>query len=181
MSSRRVVVTGLGLVSPVGNTVESSWEAICNGKSGIGPVTEFDVSLLATRIAGEIRDFDVTEFIPAKDARRYDKFMHYGLAAAQQAMREAGLIVDTEDAPAGIDPERVGFAVGAGIGGIASIEENMMIYRDKGPRRISPFYIPGSIVNMVSGVLSITYGYKGPNVAVVTACTTSTQSPALNR
>jgi 3-oxoacyl-[acyl-carrier-protein] synthase II len=170
-----VVVTGLGLISPVGNTVASAWDAICNGRSGIGPVTAFDVSELSTRIAGEVRDFEVTDYIPAKDARRYDKFMHYGLAAAQDAMTEAGL----EAGAPGIDPERVGFAIGAGIGGIASIEENMLIYRDRGPRRVSPFYIPGSIVNMVGGVLSIRYGFKGPNIAVVTACTTSTHNIGL--
>jgi 3-oxoacyl-[acyl-carrier-protein] synthase II len=175
VSSRRVVVTGLGLVSPVGNTVESGWDAVCNGKSGIGLITEFDASELATRIAGEIRDFEVTDYISAKEARRYDKFLHYGLAAAQDAMKEAGLIEDDH----GVDPERVGFAIGAGIGGIASIEENMLIYRDKGPRRVSPFYIPGSIVNMIGGVLSINYGFKGPNIAVVTACTTSTHNIGL--
>ena len=172
MSSRRVVVTGLGLISPVGNTVDAGWNAVCNGESGIGPITEFDVSQLGTRIAGEIRDFEITDYISGKEARRYDKFLHYGLAASQDAMAEAGLLSDDH----GLDPERVGFAVGAGIGGIASIEKNMLIYRDKGPRRVSPFYIPGSIVNMVSGVLSINYGFKGPNIAVVTACTTSTHN-----
>ena len=175
MSSRRVAVTGLGLVSPVGNTVPSTWEALCKGRSGIGPITEFDVSALATRIAGEVKDFDVTEFVSPKEARRLDKFMHYGLAAAQEALAEAGLLGDDH----GVDKERVGLAVGAGIGGISSIEQNMLIYRDKGPRRISPFYIPGSIVNMISGVLSITYGFKGPNIAVVTACTTSTHNIGL--
>ena len=175
MSSRRVAVTGLGLVSPVGNTVPSTWEALCKGRSGIGPITEFDVSSLATRIAGEVKDFDVTEFVSPKEARRLDKFMHYGLAAAQEALAEAGLLGDDH----GVDKERVGLAVGAGIGGISSIEQNMLIYRDKGPRRISPFYIPGSIVNMISGVLSITYGFKGPNIAVVTACTTSTHNIGL--
>jgi 3-oxoacyl-[acyl-carrier-protein] synthase II len=175
VSSRRVVVTGQGLVSPVGNTVESTWDALCNGKSGIGPVTEFDVSDLATRIAGEIRDFDITDFIPGKDARRFDKFMHYGLAAAQEAMAEAGILGGDH----GLNLERVGCAVGAGIGGISSIEKNMLIYRDKGPRRVSPFYIPGSIVNMISGYLSIQYGFKGPNIAVVTACTTSTHNIGL--
>lgn len=175
MSSRRVVVTGLGMISPVGNTVESSWQSICDGRSGIGQITEFDVSELATRIAGEIRNFEVTDYISGKEARRYDKFMHYGLAAAQDALRGAGLCAD---AP-GVDPERVGFAIGAGIGGIASIEQNMLIYRDKGARRVSPFYIPGSIVNMIGGVLSINYGFKGPNLAVVTACTTSTHNIGL--
>ncbi len=172
MSSRRVVVTGLGLISPVGNTVESGWDAVCSGRSGIGPVTDFDVSQLATRIAGEIRDFEVTDYLTVQEARRYDTFVHYGLAASQDAMRQAGLIGDHQ----GVDPERVGFAIGSGIGGIAAIEKNMLIYRDKGPRRVSPFYIPGAIVNMISGILSIQYGYKGPNVAVVSACTTSTHN-----
>ena len=179
MSSRRVVVTGLGLISPVGNTVAAGWEAIRNGRSGIGPIAAFDVSELSTRIAGEIRDFEVTDYISGKEARRYDRFLHYGLAAAQQAMTEAGLAGSGHGADHHVDAERVGFALGAGIGGIASIEENMLIYRDKGPRRISPFYIPGSIVNMISGVLSINFGFKGPNLAVVTACTTSTHNIGL--
>lgn len=172
MSSRRVVITGLGLISPVGNTVDSGWDAVRNGRSGIGPITAFDVSELGTRIAGEIRNFEVTDYISGKEARRYDRFMHYGLAAAQEAMTEAGLTGDDH----GVNPERVGFAIGAGIGGISSIEENMLIYRDKGPRRVSPFYIPGSIANMVGGVLSINYGFKGPNISVVSACTTSTHN-----
>jgi 3-oxoacyl-[acyl-carrier-protein] synthase II len=175
VSTRRIVVTGLGLISPVGNTVESGWEAVCNGRSGIGQVTEFDASPFATRIAGEIRDFDITRYIPEKDARRYDRFVHYGLAAAKQAMLDADLI----DPGDGLDPERVGFAIGAGIGGISSIEKNMKIYLEKGPRRISPFYIPGAIVNMVGGILSIEYGYKGPNISVVSACTTSTHNIGL--
>jgi 3-oxoacyl-[acyl-carrier-protein] synthase II len=175
VSSRRVVVTGLGLISPVGNTVESGWDAVCNGRSGIGAVTGFDASQLATRIAGEIRDFEVTDYLTIQEARRYDTFVHYGLAASQDAMRQAGLIGDHH----GVNPERVGFAVGSGIGGISSIEKNMLIYRDKGPRRISPFYIPGAIVNMISGILSIQYGYKGPNIAVVSACSTATHSIGL--
>jgi len=162
----------MGLISPVGNTVESAWDAICRGRSGIGPVTAFDVSELGTRIAGEIRDFEVTDYISAKEARRYDRFLHYGLAAAQDAMSQAGLV----DEDHGVNPDRVGFAIGSGIGGISSIEENMLIYRDKGPRRVSPFYIPGSISNMVGGVLSIKYGFKGPNISVVSACTTSTHN-----
>ena len=163
MSSRRVVVTGLGLISPVGNEVESAWEAVCNGRSGIGPVTEFDASALATRIAGEIRDFDITDYIPAKDARKYDRFVHYGLAGAKQAMADSGLL----NPPDSLNPERVGFAIGAGIGGISSIEKNMKIYLERGPRRVSPFYIPGAIVE---------YGFKGPNISVVSACTTSTHN-----
>jgi 3-oxoacyl-[acyl-carrier-protein] synthase II len=162
----------MGLVSPVGNTVASSWDAICNGRSGIGPLTAFDPTPLSTRIAGEIRDFDVTQYIDEKEARRYDKFMHYGIAASVQAIDDAGLV----DSGAGINPERIGFAIGAGIGGIATIESTMLIYRDKGPRRVSPFYIPGSIVNMIAGALSIRYGYKGPNIAIVTACTTATHN-----
>ncbi len=175
VSSRRVVVTGLGLISPVGNTVASAWEALCNGKSGIGPLTEFDSTPLATRIVGEIKDFDVTHYMSAKDARRHDKFLHYGVAAAKEALEQAGL--DKPDH--GVNPERIGLAIGAGIGGISAIEQNMLIYRDKGPRRISPFYIPGSIINMISGVLSINYGFKGPNIAVVSACTTSTHNIGL--
>ena len=175
MSQRRIVVTGLGLISPVGNTVAEGWDSVCNGRSGIGPITEFDSSELNTHIAGEIRNFDILDFIPAKEARRYDKFLHYGLAAAQEAMGEAGLLTENS----GIDAERVGFAIGAGIGGISSIESTMLLYRDRGARKVSPFYIPGSIVNMVSGVLSITYGYKGPNIAVVSACTTATHNIGL--
>ncbi len=175
MSQRRIVITGLGLLSPVGNTVPEAWNAICNGRSGIDLITEFDVSQLATKIAGEIRNFEVTDFIPGKDARRYDKFMHYGLAAAQEAMTESGLLDDDN----GIDPERVGFALAAGIGGISTIENTMLTYRDRGARRVSPFYIPGSIVNMIGGALSIRYGYKGPNVAVVSACSTATHNIGL--
>jgi len=172
LSQRRIVVTGMGLICPVGNTVDSSWEAICEGRSGIGPVTEFDASQLTTRIAGEIRDLDLSLYLEDKEARRYDKFMHYGISASVQAIRESGLSADGS----GINPERVGLAIGAGIGGIATIESTMLTYRDKGPRRVSPFYIPGSIVNMISGILSIRYGFKGPNIAIVTACSTATHN-----
>jgi len=170
VTQRRIVVTGMGLVCPVGNSVEASWNAICHSRSGIGPITEFDASALTTRIAGEIRDLDLSRYIEDKEARRYDKFMHYGIAAAVQAVEQAGLA----GAAAGVNTERVGLAIGAGIGGIATIENTMLLYRDKGPRRVSPFYIPGSIVNMISGILSIRYGFKGPNIAIVTACATST-------
>lgn len=173
MSKRRVVITGLGAVTPVGNSVASSWDAVVNGRSGIGPITEFDCSQLTTRIAGEVRDFDVEEYIPAKEARRCDKFIHYGMAAGIQAMRDAGLI---DNGDAGVNPERVGFSIGAGIGGIATIEETRLIYEEKGARRVSPFYIPGTIVNMVGGNLSIKYGFKGPNLSIVTACTTGTHN-----
>lgn len=172
VSKRRVVITGLGAITPVGNDVNSSWDAVINGKSGIGPITEFDSSQLTTQIAGEVRDFDVEAYMPAKEARRSDKFIHYGMAAGIQAMRDSGLI-DNGD---GVDPERVGFSIGAGIGGIATIEETRLIYEEKGARRVSPFYIPGTIVNMIGGNLSIRYGFKGPNLSIVTACTTSTHN-----
>ncbi len=172
MSDRRIVITGMGLLSPVGNSVGAAWLAIREGKSGIGAVTEFDASQLNTRIAGEIRDFDPGQYMDEKEARRSDKFLQYGIAAGVQAIEDAGLTQQEGS----IDPERVGFALGAGIGGIASIENTMLTYRDKGPRRVSPFYIPGSIVNMIGGSLSIRYGFKGPNIAIVTACTTSTHN-----
>jgi 3-oxoacyl-[acyl-carrier-protein] synthase II len=162
----------MGLVCPVGNSVDESWEAICNGRSGIGPLTEFDGSELATRIAGEIRGLELSRYIEDKEVRRYDKFMHYGISAGVQAIENAGLGKDSAD----LDGERIGCAIGSGIGGIATIESTMLIYKEKGPRRISPFYIPGSIVNMISGILSIRYGFKGPNMAIVSACTTSTHS-----
>lgn len=172
MPQRRIVVTGMGLVCPLGNSVATSWDAICQGRSGIGPVTEFDVSPLPTRFAGEIRNLELNRYIEEKDARRYDKFVHYGIAAGVQAIEQAGLEAEGH----AVNPERVGFAIGSGIGGIATIESTMLTYRDKGPRRVSPFYIPGSIVNMIGGILSIRYGYKGPNIAIVTACTTSTHN-----
>ena len=172
MTQRRIVITGMGLVCPVGNSVDESWEAICHGRSGIGPLTEFDGSALPTRIAGEIRGLELSRYIDDKEVRRYDKFVHYGIAASVQAIEDAALQGDT----AGVDGERVGCAIGSGIGGISTIESTMLTYRDKGPRRVSPFYIPGSIVNMISGIISIRYGFKGPNIAIVTACTTSTHN-----
>lgn len=173
MSKRRVVVTGMGIVSPVGNCVPDAWEAICAGRSGIGPITEFDASALNTRIAGEIRDFEVTDFIPHKDAKKFDKFVHYGIAASIEALNHAGI---DEEGTHGIDPDRIGCALGAGIGGIATIEKTTEIYLKSGPRRVSPFFIPGAIVNMIGGYLSIRYGLKGPNIAIVTACTTATHN-----
>lgn len=172
MSKRRVVITGLGAVTPVGNSVAEAWDAAVNGKSGIEAITEFDCSQLTTRIAGEVRDFNVEDYMAAKEARRCDKFIHYGMAAGIQAMQDSGLIDNGE----GVNPERVGFSIGAGIGGIATIEETRLIYENKGARRVSPFYIPGTIVNMVGGNLSIRYGFKGPNLSIVTACTTSTHN-----
>ncbi|ROR32630.1 beta-ketoacyl-ACP synthase II [Inmirania thermothiophila] len=167
---RRVVVTGLGIISPVGNTVAEAWDNIVNGRSGIGPITHFDASAFPTRFAGVIRDFDVTAYIPRKEARKMDRFIHYGIAAARQAIEDAGLEVDEAEA------ERVGVAIGSGIGGIESIENGHRAYLDGGPRRITPFFVPMSIINMISGNLSILYGFKGPNIAICTACTTATHN-----
>ena len=172
MSKRRVVITGLGIVSPVGNTVASAWDAVCNGRSGIGPLTDFDASANSTRIAGEIRDFDVEKYIPKKDARKFDRFVHYGIGACMDALEDAGVAEDDET----LDHTRIGCAIGAGIGGIATIEQTTETYLKSGPRRVSPFFIPGAIVNMVGGYLSIRYRLKGPNIAIVTACTSSTHN-----
>ena len=166
MSKRRVVVTGLGILSPVGNTVESAWASILAGKSGIGLIDHFDTSLFTTRFAGLVKDFQVEEFFPAKDARKMDLFIQYGIAAGVQAMRDSGLEITPEIA------DRAGVAVGSGIGGLQSIEDCRITINEKGPRRISPFFVPASIINMISGHVSILYGFKGPNLAIVTACTT---------
>lgn len=170
MSKRRVVVTGLGIVSPVGSSVPTAWENILAGKSGIGPINHFDVSAFAVRFGGSVRDFKVEDYLTAKDARKMDPFIHYGLGAAIQAIRDAGLEVNESNA------ERVGVAIGSGIGGIGSIEEGHNAYLQGGPRKISPFFVPSTIINMISGHLSIMYGMKGPNIAVVTACTTATHN-----
>ena len=168
MSKRRVVVTGLGIVSPVGSTVDAAWRNIQEGKSGIGPITHFDATVYPTRIAGEVRDLNLDDYLSPKEARRMDPFIHYGMVASIQAVKDAGL------ADAGLDPTRVGVMVGAGIGGIHSIENTSLnIHENKGPRKVSPFFVPMSIINMVSGNLSIMYGFKGPNLAIVTACTTA--------
>ncbi|MBS1139664.1 MAG: 3-oxoacyl-[acyl-carrier-protein] synthase [Proteobacteria bacterium] len=171
MARRRVVITGLGLISPVGNSVEEGWQNIIAGRSGIAPVTRFDTSTFPVQFAGEVKNFDITQYISAKDARRMDRFIHYGLAAGIQAVRDAGL--DKEGAA---DPERVGVAIGSGIGGLPLIEETKDEYIAGGVRKVSPFFVPGSIINMISGNLSIEYGFKGPNLAIVTACTTGTHS-----
>lgn len=168
MSKRRVVVTGLGHISPVGNDVETGWANIVAGKSGIGTVTRFDASDLACRIAGEVKDFDITSYLNPKDARRMDYFMHYGIAASLQAIADAGL----DDAK--LDPERIGVNIGAGIGGLPLIEETAKAMFDGGPRKISPFFIPGSIVNLVAGHITILKGYTGPSYGIVSACTTGT-------
>ncbi len=170
MSKRRVVVTGLGMVSPVGNNVEDSWAAITNGKSGIEPITTFDVSAYSTQFGGNVKDFDIASYIPAKDARKMDVFIQYGMAAGIQAIEDSGL--EITDANRG----RIGAAIGSGIGGIGSIENTHKILQDRGPRKISPFFVPGSIVNMIGGNLSIKYGFQGPNIAIVTACTTGTHN-----
>jgi 3-oxoacyl-[acyl-carrier-protein] synthase II len=170
MSRRRVVVTGLGLISPVGNDVATGWSRLVAGQGGIGPITKFDASAFTSRIAGEVRGFQVSDWMPAKEARHFDTFIHYGIAASAQAVRDAGLTADT------VDPERVGVIVGSGIGGLPMIEENHAEYTNRGPRRISPFFVPGSIVNMVSGQVSIMHGFQGPNYAVVSACTTGLHS-----
>jgi 3-oxoacyl-[acyl-carrier-protein] synthase II len=173
MSKRRVVVTGLGLVSPVGNDVDTAWANISAGNSGIGPITHFDASTFPTRIAGEVRDFDPAAWVPAKDVKKMDPFIHYGIAASVQALADAGLH------PHEHDEERIGVAVGAGIGGIATIERTSITYHEQGQRKISPFFVPSSIINMASGNLSIMLGLKGPNIACVTACTTGTHNIGL--
>jgi 3-oxoacyl-[acyl-carrier-protein] synthase II len=168
LSRRRVVVTGLGIVSPVGNTIPAAWENIVAGRSGVSRITRFDASAFASQIAGEVRDFDITAYISAKDARRMDTFIHYGMAAGIQAFKDCGLEITAENA------ERVGVNIGSGIGGLPMIEETHNEYLAGGPRKISPFFIPGTIINMISGHLSIMFGLKGPNLAMVTACTTAT-------
>ena len=173
MSKRRVVVTGLGIISPVGNDVSTAWANILAGRSGIGPITHFDASTFPTRIAGEIRDFDPAQFVAAKDVKKMDPFIHYGIAASVQALADAGLH------PHEHDEERIGVAVGAGIGGIATIERTSITYHEHGQRKISPFFVPSSIINMASGNLSIMLGLKGPNIACVTACTTGAHNIGL--
>lgn len=171
MSKRRVVVTGLGIVSPVGSTVSSAWEDIISGKSGITRITRFDASSFASQIAGEVKDFDIHQYLSVKEARRMDIFIHYGMAAAIQAVKDAGI-----DDISRLDAEKIGVNIGSGIGGLPMIEDTDTAYHAGGPRKISPFFIPSTIINMIAGNLSIMYGYKGPNIAIVTACTTATHS-----
>ena len=173
MNGRRIAVTGLGLLTPVGNDVASAWDAICNGKSGITPITRFDVSEFSTRFGGSLQDFDRDKYIAPKEARRMDEFMHYGIAAGVQALEDSGL------EESGFDPERFGVAVGSGIGGITTIEETALQIHESGPRKVTPFFVPGSIINMISGNLSIRFNLKGPNISVVTACTTGTHNIGL--
>ena len=170
MSKRRVVVTGLGIISPVGNSVQAAWENILAGNSGIGPITNFDASAFPVRFAGEIRDFDVSDYISGKEARRMGAFIHYGIAAACQAISDSGIEITEANAA------RAGVAIGSGIGGLRGIEDAYQAWLDGGPRKISPFFVPGNIINMIAGNLSIMYGMKGPNIAIVTACTSSTHN-----
>ena len=162
------MITGLGAISPVGNNVADSWNSVINGKSGIGPIERFDVSAFTTRIGGAVRGFDVTEYIPEKDAKKMDVFIHYGIAAASQAFNDSGIEVTGQNA------DRIGVVIGAGIGGIEGIEQGHNAFLKGGPRKISPFFVPSNIINMISGNLSIKYGLKGPNYSIVTACATGT-------
>jgi 3-oxoacyl-[acyl-carrier-protein] synthase II len=168
LSKRRVVVTGLGAISPVGNDVATAWANIINGQSGIGPIECFDVADFSTRIGGAVKNFDISQYIAEKEAKKMDVFIHYGLAAGSQAFEDAGLEVTEQNA------ERIGVVIGAGIGGITGIENGHSAFLKGGPRRISPFFVPSNIINMISGNLSIKYGLQGPNFAIVTACATGT-------
>ncbi|MFM2408463.1 MAG: 3-oxoacyl-[acyl-carrier-protein] synthase 2 [Pseudomonadota bacterium] len=168
MSKRRVVITGLGIVSPVGLGIPNVWQNIVAGKSGITTISHFDASAFACQVAGEVKDFDVTQFLPAKDARRMDRFIHFGLVAGIEALKDSGLEVTDQNS------ERIGVNIGSGIGGLPMIEDTHNDYLAGGPRKISPFFIPGSIINMISGNLSVMFGLKGPNLAMVSACTTGT-------
>jgi 3-oxoacyl-[acyl-carrier-protein] synthase II len=170
MSKRKVVVTGLGIVSPVGIGIAAAWENLLNGVSGVGPITRFDASALPTRIAAEVKGFNSADWMPLKETRRSDLFIHYGLAATKLALDDAGLTIDDSNA------ERVGVNVGSGIGGLPMIEDNIREMIAKGPRRLSPFFVPGTIINMVAGMISIQFKAKGPNVSMVSACTTSSHS-----
>jgi 3-oxoacyl-[acyl-carrier-protein] synthase II len=170
LSKRRVVITGLGAVTPLANTVAETWDGIVNGRSGISAIDSFDISPFASTFGGVIRNLDISQYIPEKDAKRMDGFIHYGIAAGCQALDDSGLEITETNA------ERIGVAIGAGIGGVTGIEECYATYEKGGPRRISPFFVPGNIINMISGNLSIKYGLKGPNFAIVTACTTGTHN-----
>jgi 3-oxoacyl-[acyl-carrier-protein] synthase II len=175
VSKRRVVITGMGIISPVGSSVAAAWDTILRGESGIGPITRFDVSAFPVRFGGQVRDFDIDQYISSKDARRMDEFMHYGVSAGIQAVTDSGIDFSKTD------PTRCGAVCGAGIGGLDTIEQEYGAYLKAGdnPRKISPFFVPASIINMIAGHLSIKYGLKGPNLGVVTACTTSTHAIGL--
>ena len=170
MDKRRVVITGLGIVSPVGNNVKDAWTNIINGVSGIAPITNIDTEAQAVKFGGAVKDFDVSKYLSPKEAKKMDIFIHYGMAAGIQAFEDSGIEVTDENS------ERIGVAIGAGIGGLTTIEKTADLFREKGPKRISPFFVPSSIINMVSGNMSIKFGLKGPNFAIVTACTTGTHN-----
>ena len=170
MSKRRVVITGLGIVSPVGNNVKDSWENILAGKSGINTLTNIDTEGQSVKFGGSVKDFNIADYLKPKDAKKMDTFIHYGMAAGIQAFEDSGIDVTEKNS------ERIGVAIGAGIGGLGTIEKTADLYREKGAKRISPFFVPSSIINMISGNLSIKYGLKGPNFAIVTACTTGTHN-----
>ncbi len=170
MNQRRVVITGMGIVSPVGNSLATAWDNIINGRSGIGPITHFDASAFATRICGEVHDFDPTGYVPPKDVKKMDPFIHYGVAAASMAIDDSGLEITDANA------ERIGVIIGSGIGGIAGIEKTTIALYEGGPRKVSPFYVPSTIINMVSGHLSIMKGLKGPSLSAVSACATANHS-----
>ncbi len=170
MNGRRVVVTGLGMLSPLGLTVEDTWKNLLAGKSGVAPIESFDASLFNTRFSASVKNFEPTEYLSPKDARKFDPFIQLGLAASVQAIKDSGLEINESNA------HRIGACVGSGIGGLSSTEENIVKLHNSGPRKVSPFYVPGSIINMVSGQLSIMYGLKGPNISIVTACTTGVHS-----
>jgi 3-oxoacyl-[acyl-carrier-protein] synthase II len=174
MNARRVVVTGLGLISPVGNSVDEGWQNLLAGRSGIANITKFDASAFACRFAGEVKGFQVEDYFPAKDARHMDTFIHYGLAASIQAIHDAGL--PTKDKLSREEAERIGCLIGSGIGGLPMIEATHAELEKRGPRRITPFFVPASIINMISGHVSIMFGFQGPNLAIVTACTTGLHS-----
>ncbi|MCK9514831.1 MAG: beta-ketoacyl-ACP synthase II [Ottowia sp.] len=178
MTQRRVVVTGLGCVSPVGNTVAASWDNLLAGRSGIATITQFDATDFAAQIAGEVKDFDVARFLPVKEARHMARFIHLGIAAADEAVADAGL--PTGDALSEAQAVRIGCNIGSGIGGLPTIEDTQTVYLERGPRRISPFFVPSSIINMVSGHVSIRFGFRGPNLAVTTACTSGLHAIGLS-
>lgn len=171
MSKRRVVITGMGMLSPLGNDVKTSWEGIQAGRSGIGMIDRFDATEYNTRIGGAIKDLDLDAWLSPKEARKLDAFIHYGLIAAQQAVDDSGL-----DQYEGLDKERVGVAIGSGIGGLEYIEKTVLTMDKSGPRKVSPFFVPASVINMISGNAAIRFGFKGPNIAIVTACTTGTHN-----
>jgi 3-oxoacyl-[acyl-carrier-protein] synthase II len=173
VSRRRVVITGLGMVSPLGNTVEETWNGIVNGRSGVGPITHFDASAFSTQFSASVKNLIIADYMSEKEARKMDPFIQYGMVAGIQAMRDSGLNITEANAA------RIGVSIGSGIGGIGTIEDGSFVLEHKGPRRISPFFVPSAIINMIAGNLSILYGIQGPNIAVTTACTTGTHSIGL--